>query len=46
MTEDDEGRRGAWATVVLLNQLISLKLPDFIGVVLDLLECEAVQVQD
>lgn len=29
--------------MVLLNELVPLKLPDFVGVVLDLLECEATQ---
>lgn len=41
MAEDDQRWRGWRTTVVLLNQLVSLKLPDLVGVVLNLLECEA-----
>lgn len=41
MTEQDEGRRGRRAAVVLFDQLVSLKLPYPVGVVLHFLECEA-----
>lgn len=43
MAEDDERRRGGWSAVVLFNQLISLKLPYSVRVVLNLLERKAVQ---
>ena len=43
MTEDDERRRGSRAAVVLLNELVSLKLPYPVCVVLNLLESKAVQ---
>lgn len=45
VTENHERRRGSWPTVILFNQLVSLELPDFVGVVLDFLEREAVQTQ-
>lgn len=46
MTEDDERRWGSWAAIVLFDQLVSLKLPDTIRVVMDLLKCVAVQAKD
>lgn len=42
MAEDDKWRRCSRAAVVLLNQLISLKLPYPVCVILNLLEREAV----
>lgn len=44
MAEDDKWRRCSRAAVVLLNQLISLKLPYPVCVFLNLLEREAVNV--
>lgn len=41
MAEDDEGRRGSGAAVVLLNELVSLKFPYTVCVVLHFLESEA-----
>lgn len=43
MAEDDQRRRGSWAAVVLLDQLVSLELPYPVRVVLHLLEGEAEQ---
>ena len=43
MAEDDERRRGTGVAVVLLDELVSLKLPNSVCVVLNLLECKAVQ---
>lgn len=43
MAEDDERRRGSRAAVVLLDQLVSLKLPNPVRVVLNGLERKAVQ---
>lgn len=43
MAEDDERRGGSRAAVVLLNQLVSLKLPYSVCVVLNFLEREAAQ---
>lgn len=43
MAEDDERRRGGWAAVVLLDQLVSLKLPNSVCVVLNGLERKAVE---
>lgn len=45
MTEQDEGRRGRRAAVVLFDQLVSLKLPYPVGVVLHFLECEAKEMK-
>lgn len=41
MAEDDKRRRGSRAAVVLLNQLVSLKLPYSVRVVLNFLERKA-----
>lgn len=46
VTEEDEGWRKSRSTVVLLNQLIALELPDGVRVVLDLLERVAVMHND
>lgn len=43
MAEDDEWRGRSGAAVVLLNELVSLKLPYSVCVVLDFLESKAVQ---
>lgn len=43
MAEDDERRRGSRAAVVLLNKLVSLKLPYSVCVVLNFLERKAVR---
>lgn len=43
MAEDDEGRRCGRAAVVLLDKLVSLKLPYSVRVVLNLLEGVAVR---
>ena len=43
MAEDDERGRGSGAAVVLLDKLVSLKLPYPVCVVLNFLEREAVQ---
>lgn len=45
MAEDDKRRRGSRAAVVLLNELVSLKLPYPVCVVLNLLESKAAQEQ-
>ncbi len=42
VTEEDEGWRKSGSTVVLLNQLVALELPDGVRVVLNLLEGVAV----
>lgn len=41
VAEDDERRRSSRATVVLLNELVSLKFPYSVGVLLHFLKCEA-----
>lgn len=43
MAEDDERWRSSGAAVVLFNELVSLKLPYFVCVVLHFLECKAVE---
>lgn len=43
VAEDDERRGRSRAAVILLNELISLKLPYSVGVVLNFLERKAVQ---
>lgn len=46
VTEEDEGWRKSGSTVVLLNQLVALELPDGVCVVLNLLEGVAVMYNE
>jgi len=38
VVEEDEGWRCRWATMVFLDQVVPLELPDLVRVLLDLLE--------
>jgi hypothetical protein len=45
MAEKDEGGWGGGPAMVLLDQVMALKLPDLVCVLLDLLECVAGRTQ-